>query len=69
MYAWLPRMYIEGDGKPAWGLKFLPLHTRTKYGRVVLDVPYVSGVSNKADVAVETRRARGEPRSAQRRGR
>ncbi len=48
--------YVEGDGEAAWGLKFLPVHTRTPYGRVILDIPYVKGVApaDEADVAVET---------------
>lgn len=51
-------MYYEGDGTTAFGLKFLPVHTRTKFGWDVLDIPFVRDVSNKAeaDVAVETLR-------------
>ncbi|MDP9224542.1 MAG: hypothetical protein M3P18_11945, partial [Actinomycetota bacterium] len=52
------QQYHEGDEKEAWGLKFLPVHTRTPFGRVLLDIPYVRGVSPKheADVTVETLR-------------
>ena len=52
------RQYHEGDGREAWGLKFLPIHTRTPYGRVVLDIPHVPGVAptHEADVTVETLR-------------
>lgn len=52
------RRYHEGDGTEAWGLKFLPLHTRTPFGRVLLDIPYVAGVSPAAEarVTVETLR-------------
>jgi hypothetical protein len=50
------KLYHQGDGTPAPGLKFLPVHIRTPFGRVILDIPYVAGVSPKheADVAMET---------------
>jgi hypothetical protein len=62
---WVPRrvdpdkdLYHEGDQTDAWGLKFNPLHTRTPFGRVVLDIPYVRGVSPKdeADVTLQVLR-------------
>jgi hypothetical protein len=33
------KLYHEGDSKEAWGLKFLPIHTSTPFGPVVLDIP------------------------------
>ena len=52
------RLYHEGGGDPGWGVKFLPVHTRTPYGRVVLDIPHVPGVApaDEANVTVETLR-------------
>src|SRR5205085_2974897 len=53
------RLYHEsGETKEAWGVKFAPIHTRTRYGRVVLDIPFVPGVAPKheADVTVEALR-------------
>jgi hypothetical protein len=52
------KLHIEGDGAPAWGLMFEPIHTRTPHGRVILDIPYVPAAAPKheADVAVDTLR-------------